>query len=60
MFRVFVIIHLLSSMIQGCFLWIYRPIHNTDLVILSGADLEYTKQYFYNFMVNNALLEYIY
>ena len=34
--------------------------HRTDLFIVSGTDLEYAKKkYFYNFMVNDAVLEYI-
>ena len=35
---------------------IYRPMHRTDLFIVNGADLEYTK----NIMVNEAVLGYIY
>ena len=31
-----------------------------DLFIVCCADLEYTKKDFYNFMVNDAVLEYIY
>ena len=33
--------------------------HRTDLFIVSGADLGYIKKYFFNFMVNDAVLEYI-
>ena len=29
--------------------------YRTDLFIVSTADLEYTKKYFYNLMVNDAV-----
>ena len=32
--------------------------HRTDLFFVSGADVEYTKKIHYNFMVNDAVLEY--
>ena len=34
---------MLSSTFHQSYLWIYRPIHDTDLFILSGVDLEYTE-----------------
>ena len=43
------------------FLWIYRPMHRTDLFIVNNAGLEYTKKNLnYKFMLNCAVLEYIY
>ena len=40
------------------FLWIYRAMHNTDFFIVNGADLKYTN-FIFNFMVNSAVMEYI-
>ena len=42
------------------FFGIYWPMHRTDLFIASVAHLDYSKKYFQNFMVNDAVLEYIY
>ena len=34
--------------------------HRTDLIIVNGADIEYTKtKLFLNFVVNDAIMEYI-
>ena len=47
-------IHLLSSTKLTIFFWIYRPMHRTDVFIVNGADLEYTKKHLQNFMMNDA------
>ena len=50
------VVILFTILIQrlATFLWIYRPLHRTDLFIVIGAHLEYTKK---KFMVNDAVLE---
>ena len=37
-------------------LWIYRPMHRTDLFIVNGADLEYTEKNFEDFRVNYSIV----
>ena len=44
---------------SGVFFLNYRHMHRTDLFIVNGAALEYTKKNLIS-MVNDAVLEYIY